>query len=104
MQIYGGVDVWFHVFLTSALVGDVWSASPPGRFTPEKIIPRYALERRLSGHQSQSGRRKFFTLTELEIRPLSRRARSQSLYRLTALSRLLCVSRRVQKPRSWIST
>jgi hypothetical protein len=27
MEAYGGVDVWMHVFLTSALVGDEWSAS-----------------------------------------------------------------------------
>jgi hypothetical protein len=30
---YGGVDVWIHIFLTSALVGGEWSASHPGRFT-----------------------------------------------------------------------
>jgi hypothetical protein len=29
-----GVDVYTHVFLTSALVGDEWSASCFGRFTP----------------------------------------------------------------------
>jgi hypothetical protein len=30
------VDVYIHVFLTSALVGVEWSASHPGRFTPGK--------------------------------------------------------------------
>jgi hypothetical protein len=34
MKKYGGVDVHTHVFLTSALVGDEWSPSRPGRFTP----------------------------------------------------------------------
>jgi hypothetical protein len=34
MKTYGGVDVYTHVFLTSALVGGEWSASRPGRFTP----------------------------------------------------------------------
>jgi hypothetical protein len=34
MMTYGGVDVWTHVFLTSALVGVEWSASRPGCFTP----------------------------------------------------------------------
>jgi hypothetical protein len=34
MKAYGGVDVWLHIFLTSALVGGEWSASHPGRFTP----------------------------------------------------------------------
>jgi hypothetical protein len=27
---------WIHIFLTSALVGGEWSASPLGRFTPGK--------------------------------------------------------------------
>jgi hypothetical protein len=34
MKSYGRVDVWIHIFLTSALVGGEWSASRPGRFTP----------------------------------------------------------------------
>jgi hypothetical protein len=34
MKTYGRVDVYIHVFLTSALVGGEWSASRPGRFTP----------------------------------------------------------------------
>jgi hypothetical protein len=33
MKTYGGVDVYIHVFLTSALVGGEWSASRPDRFT-----------------------------------------------------------------------
>jgi hypothetical protein len=39
MEAYGGVDVETHVFLTSALVGDEWSASRPGRFTPGERAP-----------------------------------------------------------------
>jgi hypothetical protein len=34
-----GVDVEIHIFLTSALVGGEWSASRPGRFTPEERAP-----------------------------------------------------------------
>jgi hypothetical protein len=34
MNTYGEVDVEIHAFLTSALVGDEWSASRPSRFTP----------------------------------------------------------------------
>jgi hypothetical protein len=36
METNWGVDVWIHIFLTSALVGGERSASGPGRFTPEE--------------------------------------------------------------------
>jgi hypothetical protein len=42
-------------FLTSVLDGGEWSASRPGRFTKGES-PRYSLDRRLGGPQSQSGR------------------------------------------------
>jgi hypothetical protein len=29
MKTYGGVEIWFHAFLTSALVWGEWSASRP---------------------------------------------------------------------------
>jgi hypothetical protein len=48
--------------------------------------PRYPLDRRLVGPQSQSGRRgevKIPTPPRFELRPLGRPARSQSLYRLS---------------------
>jgi hypothetical protein len=35
MKAYEVVDVWIHIFFTSALVGGEWSASLPDRFTPE---------------------------------------------------------------------
>jgi hypothetical protein len=34
MKAYGGVDVYIHIFLTSALAGGEWSASLPARFAP----------------------------------------------------------------------
>jgi hypothetical protein len=34
MKAYGEVDVYIHIFLTSALAGGEWSASYPGRYTP----------------------------------------------------------------------
>jgi hypothetical protein len=34
MKTYGGVDVYIHIFLTSALVGGERSASRPCRLTP----------------------------------------------------------------------
>jgi hypothetical protein len=39
MKMFGGVDVWVHVFLTSALVGVQWSHSRPGGFTPGERVP-----------------------------------------------------------------
>jgi hypothetical protein len=39
MKAYGGVDVWTHVFLTSALAGGEWSASRPCRFTAGERVP-----------------------------------------------------------------
>jgi hypothetical protein len=39
MKAYEGVDVYIHIFLTSALAGDEWSASLPGRFTPGERAP-----------------------------------------------------------------
>jgi hypothetical protein len=70
------------VFLNSTLVGGEWSVSRPGHFTPEKetpviggwVDPRAGLD--------DVEKRKFLTLSGLELRPLSRPARSQSLYRL----------------------
>jgi hypothetical protein len=36
----GGVDVYIHFFLTSALAVGEWSASRSGRFTPGERGPR----------------------------------------------------------------
>jgi hypothetical protein len=60
-MVYGGVDVYIHVFLTSALAGGEWSASRPCRFTPEEITGLDDVEKR-----------KFLTLQGLELRPLAR--------------------------------
>jgi hypothetical protein len=85
VKTYGRVDVWIHIFLTSALAGGEWSASRPGRFTPGGNNPRYPLDRRLGGPQSRSGRRREMKVSPLsgpELRPLGHAARSQSLNRL----------------------
>jgi hypothetical protein len=81
MKTYGGVDVYIQIFLTSALVWTEWSASRHGLFTPGThciggwVDPRAGLD--------DMEKWKFLTLAELEIRPLGRPVRSQSLYRLS---------------------
>jgi hypothetical protein len=86
MKAYGGVDVWIHIFLTSALVEDEWSASRVCHFTPDEsapgthwiggwVDPRAGLD--------DVEKRKFLALPGLELRPFGRPARIQSLlYRL----------------------
>jgi hypothetical protein len=85
MKAYGGVNIYIHISLTSALLGGEWSATRLGRFTPEErgpvtrwiggwVDPRAALD--------DVEKRKFLTLPGLEIRHLGRSAFCQSLYRL----------------------
>jgi hypothetical protein len=85
MKASGEMDVWIHIFLTSALVEGEWPASRPGFFTPGEralgthwiggwVDPRAGL--------ADVEKRKFLTLPGLELRPLGCSARSQSLYRL----------------------
>jgi hypothetical protein len=78
MKAYGGVDVQIHIFLTSALVGGERSPSRPGRFIPEERVSGT----NLTGLDDVE-MWKFLTLPGLELRPLGRPARSQSLYRLS---------------------
>jgi hypothetical protein len=84
MKVYGAVDVQIHIFLASALAGGEWAASRPGLFTAGErepgtywiggwVNPRAGLD--------NLEKRKFLILQGLELRPLSRPARSQSLYR-----------------------
>jgi hypothetical protein len=85
MKAYGGVDVYVHIFLTSALAGGKWSASRPCRFTPGDrapsthwiggwVDPRANLD--------NMEKLKFLPPPGLELQPLGRPAHSQSLYRL----------------------
>jgi hypothetical protein len=86
MKAYGGVDVYIQILLTSALAGGgEGSASRLCRFTPEE---------RASGTHWIGGwvdtraglddleKINFLILPGLDLRPLSRAARSQSKYRL----------------------
>jgi hypothetical protein len=71
--------------LTLALAGGEWSASRPGLFTPGESVP--GTHWKGDWVDPRAGlddvkKRKFLTLQGLELRPLGRPARSQSLYRL----------------------
>jgi hypothetical protein len=77
MKVYGGVDVWIHIFLTPA--------SRPGRFTPGARAPgtqRTGVWVDLRAGLDDVEKGKMFTLTGLELRPVGSLARSLSLYRL----------------------
>jgi hypothetical protein len=54
MKTYTEVKVHLHALVTSALDGDKWS-SRSDRFTPEKRVSLYPLDRRLGGPKSRSG-------------------------------------------------
>jgi hypothetical protein len=79
------VNIYIHIFLTSALAGGEWSASRPYRFTPvERATGIHWIGSWLDPRASVDGvkKRKFLTVPWLELQPLGRPARSQSLYQL----------------------
>jgi hypothetical protein len=93
MKAYGGVNVWIHVFLTSALVGGKWSASRPGHFTPgERVRGTHWIGGSVDTRADlvYLEERKLLTLPGLELRPVGRPARSQSLYRLCYPGSFFC--------------
>jgi hypothetical protein len=72
MKAYREVNVYIHIFLTSALVGGEWPASRPGRLTARERAPRTHW---IGGWVDPSvgldyvEKRKFLTLPGLELRP-----------------------------------
>jgi hypothetical protein len=82
MKVYGGVEVYIHIFLTLALVGGEWSASCPCHFTPRESGPRTHWIGSLVGlvGLDEMEKIKILTLPGLELRPLSRSSHSQLLY------------------------
>jgi hypothetical protein len=84
MKTYGGIDVQIHVLLTSALIADEKSVSRSGRFTLEKETGTYLIGGWVGRRTGLNNveRSKILLLEELELRPLGRPARSQSLNRL----------------------
>jgi hypothetical protein len=86
MKAYGGVDVYIHIFLSLALAGSEWSASRPGRFTSGERAPGTHWIGVWVDHRAgldDVEKRKFLPPPGLEVRPLGRPSRSQSLYRLS---------------------
>jgi hypothetical protein len=54
MKMYGGVDVYIHILLTSTIAGGELSASCPSHLHPGKSS-WYPLDRRMGEHQNRSG-------------------------------------------------
>jgi hypothetical protein len=78
MNAHGRVKVWIHIFLSSALVGEL-SASHSGRFTPgERATGTHWIggwvDPTVGLHDVE--KRKFLTLLGLKLRPVGRPARS----------------------------
>jgi hypothetical protein len=51
----GGFEIYFHLFLTSAVYGCEWSASRPGRLTAAENAFVYRMNRRLLEPRNRSG-------------------------------------------------
>jgi hypothetical protein len=72
MKAYRGVDVYVHIFLTSALAGGEWSASRPGRFiSGERAVGTHFVGGWVDPRAGLNDveKIKFFTLPGLELDP-----------------------------------
>jgi hypothetical protein len=91
MKAYGGVDVFIHIFVTSALAVGEWSASRPCRFNHEEKAPgTHCIESWVDPRPDLDDmeKRTVFTLSGIQFRPLGRPARSQ--YEVIKFRTLLC--------------
>jgi hypothetical protein len=73
MKTCGGMDLYIHIFLTSALAGGQQSASRPCRFTPGERAPGTQWIEGWVGPRAGMDdvkKRKFLTLQGLELRPM----------------------------------
>jgi hypothetical protein len=58
MKTHGEAEVYFHIFINSTLNGGEWSSSCSGLFNSGGKPPLYAVDKKASGLQSQSARRR----------------------------------------------
>jgi hypothetical protein len=84
MKTYTELDVFIHIFLTSALVVGEWPVRRPCRFTS----CMYCIRSWMGPRADLEGvdKRKFLILPGLQFRLLCRPASSQSLHRLLAIN------------------
>jgi hypothetical protein len=87
MKAYRGMDIYtlIHIFCTSTLVGGEWSASRADRFTPWEVSPDIHWKGGWVDPRScldDVEKWKFLPPPGLELWPVGRPVRSQSLYRL----------------------
>jgi hypothetical protein len=85
MKAQGGVDLYTHIFLTSAQFGGEWTTSSPCLFTFREKAPGTHLIRGWVGPRAGLDcmeDREFLLLTGLELLPLGPPARKQSLHQI----------------------
>jgi hypothetical protein len=80
-DMYGEVNVWIQVFVTSALDRGEWSVTRSDLFNPEKIARRYVLDKRLDGPQSPFRRCGVVKILDIaETRTSTLRSSSQYIF------------------------
>jgi hypothetical protein len=105
MKAYGRVVVEIHVFLISALFRYEWSATHPGRLTPdERASGTHWIESCVGSGMEDMEKRKISPLPGLELRPLGRPASSQSLYRLSYPGSVQSKEKRTERDINFIKT
>jgi hypothetical protein len=96
MKANWGVDVQIDIFVILALALGEWSVSSSGSLIPGERAPGTLCVGGWVGRSvglNDTEKRNFFTLKELELQPLGRPARSQSLYRIRYPGSLIKLAR-----------
>jgi hypothetical protein len=80
MKMYGGVDVWIHISVISAIVGAEWWASRPSFTLGERSPDTHWIWGWVNSRAGLDDVKRKFFLPGLELRLIGRPARSQLLY------------------------